>query len=101
MNAQAKLLELAQKHRENPAVSTLLTSLLECRTVANQHLDLMCSMAAVRSAALEGREGYTVPYDNSDLVTASAKASGALSRMAGDFSNLACVLQALGEDIHY
>tara|TARA_B100001105_G_scaffold77022_1_gene60910 strand:- start:4179 stop:4490 length:312 start_codon:yes stop_codon:yes gene_type:complete len=98
---QAQLLELAKKHAENPVVTALRTSLLESKNIAAAaHQGLEGHLEAQRHA-IAGVPGFSVTIDNSDFVATAAKASAALSRMAGDYLTLACVLQALGEDISY
>ena len=101
MTTQAQLLDIAQKHVDNPTVRTLLASLAEARYLAQFNLDQASSLVDIRRRALAGQEGFTVPLDSSDLVTAAAKASAALTRMAYDYLTLASALTSLGEDINY
>lgn len=50
---------------------------------------------------MAGEAGFTVTLDNTEFVKAAAATAAALTRMAGDYMTLACVLQALGEDVNY
>lgn len=96
---QADLKRLAQKHRENPAVRALITSMLECEIQAKQHMGAVTGHVGVAERALEGDDGFKVVLDQADLVLHASKAATALSRLAGDYMTLACVLSGLGEQI--
>lgn len=98
---QAQLEKLAEKHANNAAVSALRTTLLESRAIVGQAHFGIDAFLGIQRRALAGEPGFSVALDHSDFVKAAATAAAALSRMACAYSNLACVLQSLGEDICY
>jgi len=98
---QAQLFALSEKYVENPGVSALRTSLLEAKTIALAAHQGVEAHLGVQRRALAGEPGFSVALDNSEFVATAAKAAAAMSRMAGDFMTLACVLQQLGEEVHY
>ena len=98
---QAQLLELSEKHAENPIVMALRTSLLESKNIATVAQKGVEAYLGAQRNALAGEPGFYVSLDNSDFVAAAGKAAAALSRMAGDYLTLACVLQSLGEEVPY
>ena len=101
MTTQSELLKLADRHTDNKAVCLLLLSLSEARTAARQHLHYVAAASKTLELAVQAQEGYSVGYNQSDYVTAAAKASSLVERMAADFVTLAGVLRGLGEDICY
>jgi hypothetical protein len=101
MTTQSELVQLAQKHADNPAVSILLTSLTESKHMAEQALGATQAICGSYAEAVKGTPGFAVSYDPSDLAKFASKAVAGIARMSADYSNLACVLQRLGEDISY
>ncbi len=99
MNPQAQLLELAKKHEGNVAVDALMLNMRETQTVAEQHLRSLQLSVQMLTPGLQGKEGYVVMLDNTDLVATASKAAAALTRRAYDFYTLAVVLNALGEPV--
>jgi hypothetical protein len=99
--SHAQLLLLADKHAANPLVGALRTSLLESKNIADAAQRSVEAHLGVQRNALDNVPGFSVSLDNSDFVAAAAKAAAALSRMAGDYLTLACVLESLGENVFY
>jgi len=101
MTTQSDLLQISKKHMDNGAVQVLLSSIGEGRLIAaSAHASALALIEGQRRA-IAGDEGFHVMHDNTGLVEAAAKAASALSRVASDFSNLAAILQAQGEEINY
>jgi hypothetical protein len=98
---QAQLLELADKHKANPTVAMLLTSLSEARLIAQQGLRAVRAAADLLERSVAAEPGFSVGSDHTSIVTDAAKASGGLARMWSDYLALAIVLQSLGEDVSY
>ena len=99
---QYEVVELAQmKYGENPLVSPLLVTLMEARAIASQNDVAGYSTAMLEVLRKPSEAGRSIPLSNSDLVTSAAKMASALDLYARTVLNLACVLQALGEDFSY
>ncbi len=98
---QAQLLELAKKHPDNVAVGALLLSLQEGRMIATQGIGAVEAFIGIARRALDGQEGYSISHSQTDMAANATKAAVGLARMAADYCTLACVLQALGEDVCY
>lgn len=101
MTTQAELLQLAEKHKDNPAVRILLTSLTQAQDQAIQRLKATISMAGTLEKGVQLHPGYAVSNDPSSFVATAAQASAAIAGMSADLMSLACLLENLGEQISY
>lgn len=94
---QLELLQLAEKHKDNPCVSVLVLSIREnhsLATAALSNLQRECNLMVSRVG-----EG-SVP-SSSDLTDYAILANTHMCMLSHQFLNLATVLQKLGEEISY
>lgn len=98
---QAELIALAEKHKDNSTVQSILVSIKESQGLVTIYLRSveLASGTLAKAAAFE--EGYRVSFDHSDFVDHAAKVSNALSRISILLSTLVSVLTALGEEVLY
>jgi hypothetical protein len=98
---QAELIALAQKHKDVPAVKSILVGIKDSQALVTIHLRSveLASGTLAKAAAFE--EGYRVAFDHSDFVDSAAKVSNALSRISVLLTTLVSVLTALGETVEY
>ena len=101
MTTQREILALGKKHESQAAVRVLLGSIAESQVAVKQALGTVRAMTETLERASMAEEGFSLSPDHSDLVAQAAKASAGMAKIYQDMFNLACVLQALGEDISY
>jgi hypothetical protein len=98
---QAELIALAQKHKDNPIVNSILVGIKESQALVTIHLRSVELTSAMLAKAAVFEEGYRVAFDHSDFVDSAAKVSNALSRISILLSTLVSVLIGLGEEVLY
>ena len=94
---QLELIQLAEKHRDNPSVSVMLLSIKEnhsLATAALANLQRECNLMVKRVG-----EG-SVPSSN-ELTEYSITANTHMCILSHQYLNLATLLQKLGEEISY
>ena len=99
--SQEEIIRLAVKHKDNPAISVLLTSFNESKAAAIQSSHYLDSRIGVALNSIDFKHDFSIPLDNKDIVIEAHKLASAMSSMNMTLMNLACVLQSLGEDIVY